>query len=152
MKAAMRVFENVMNDTAFQEEISKYIYHYDIDTDSHWMWTPQQVFKKIYEGKEFYKTEIDSTADLYWIIVKKRKPRTRNPARGYGYKNKKEIYTYTWFLDSEKIPEIAGHIAHEWSHKLGFIHKFHHHEMRDYTVPYAFGSTVAKYAKKYSAE
>ena len=150
MKAALHIFELVMNDTAFQRALLNTKFVFDVPNDPNINLSTLQIVSKIYAGKEFYKPMEDNVANVHWIIVKKRRPIfTRHPALGEGAEDGVEIFTYTWFFDSGDIAEITGHIAHEWSHKIGFEHAFHPHPGRDDTVPYAFGYLVRDFAKKY---
>ena len=153
MKLAMSIFEKVMNDKDFQNELSSFPYQYDVDTDTNRTLTPQQVAVKLMNGQEFYKKDNDQTANLHWFIKKKNKPLfSRHPAIGYGNEDGIPIYTYTWFFDNSDIADIVGHIAHEWSHKVGFEHQYEPHPRRDNTVPYAFGNLFVKYAAKYATQ
>lgn len=155
MKLAMSIFEKVMNDKDFQNELSTFSYQYDVDSDPNRTLTPRQVATKLMNGQEFYKKDNDYTANLHWFIKKKNRPLfSRYPAIGYGNEGGISIYTYTWFFDNSNsdISAIVGHIAHEWSHKVGFEHQFNPHPKRNSTVPYAFGNLVTKYAKKYETQ
>lgn len=152
MNAAMSLFEEVMNDTSFQNALLAKTFYFDVAGDQNKLLTTKEIVEKIFAAKEFYRDGADAVANLFWIIEKKNKPIfTRNPAIGYGDAGEVEIYTYTWFFiqeDRDNLAAIAGHIAHEWSHKLGFQHLFNPHKKRKYTVPYAFGYLVEEYALK----
>ncbi len=152
MKAALRLFEEVMNDTSFQNALLSKSFYFDVPGDQNKLLNTKEIVDKIYGAKEFYRDTADRVANLVWVIEQKKKPMfTRNPAIGYGDAGEVEIYTYTWFFNKEEpesLADIAGHIAHEWSHKLGFQHLFNPHKKRKYTVPYAFGYLVKEYALK----
>lgn len=154
MKKAIRIFEKVMNDKNFQKEISEFPYQYDVPNDPNRTLTPQQVVTKIFDGQEFYLMNKDNIANLHWFIKKKKRPIfSRHPAKGYGNPSEVQIYTYTWFFDEDSnLASIVGHIAHEWSHKIGFDHLFKSHVGRENTVPYAFGDIVSKYVGTYLQE
>ncbi len=150
MKLTLSIFEKVMNDKDFQKELGELKFHSDVDTDPNKNLTTKQIIEKIYAAEEFYNSESDNKADIYWIIEKKGKPWfSKHPAIGYGNETEREIYTYSWFLKSGDLTEIVGHISHEWTHKIGFVHQFNPHDRRPETVPYAFGSLVEKHAQKY---
>lgn len=152
MKAAMSLFEEVMNDTSFRNALLAKTFYFDVAGDQNKLLSTKEIVDKIFAAREFYRDSADGVANLFWIIEKKNKPIfTRNPAIGYGDAGEVEIYTYTWFFwqeDRENLAAIAGHIAHEWSHKLGFQHLFNPHKKRKFTVPYAFGYLVKEYAIK----
>lgn len=152
MKKALLIFEKVMNDKSFQEDLQKLTFHFDIEDDPNRNLTTSQIVKTLYEAKEHYSTKPDNNAQIYWYIQK------RNffsnlfkgcSTIGYGEETEKEINTYTCFINRADLPELAGHISHEWSHKIGFAHKQKRHNRRNETVPYAFGYLVRKHAKKH---
>lgn len=150
MKLALLVFEKVMNDKDFQKELADLKFYSDTDDDPNKTLNASQMVEKIYAAKEFYNSQADYKADVYWLIKKKRKPLfSKYPAIGYGNETEKEIYTYSWYLEKAVLAEIVGHIAHEWTHKLGFVHQFEPHKRRDETLPYAFGYLVEKHSTKY---
>jgi hypothetical protein len=155
MKKVMKIFEKVMNDIAFQNDIASFSYEYDVDGDPNANMTPLQVATKLMDGAEVYKTDIDHTANLHWFIEFHRKPLRflhPDPPIGYGDPGKISIYTYSWFFDEGDIAGITGHIAHEWSHKVGFDHDPNNHPGRENTVPYAFGYMVEQYAANFVNE
>lgn len=74
---------------------------------------------------------------------------TGSQAIGYTYPNSRWQWINKWFLDltSTKPADIAGNIAHEYAHKLGFDHAYNFHSKRQYTVPYAIGYLVRDMSK-----
>lgn len=55
----------------------------------------------------------------------------------------------SWFINDSEVDshEIAGNLAHEWMHKLGFDHAFNSYSGREHTVPYAVGYLVEKISR-----
>lgn len=154
MKRALTAFEQIMNDENFQKELLARTFHSDRDDDPNRTLTTPQVVEKIYAAKEHYTVDADNKADIYWIIKKRgalAKLFKGCSVLGFGDEEDKEVYTYSCFLDGEdtEFGEIVGHIAHEWTHKLDFVHQFDNHSRRNETVSYAFGNLVTKYAEKY---
>lgn len=128
MKKALVIFEKVMKDVDFQKELRAKIFKSDTDDDEFKNFTTEQIIQKIYAGGEEYKVDTDNTADIYWYADKKgwwqRQLDSKCSKIGYGYPSEKEIYTYTCLLDDDDLMgKLVGHIAHEWSHKIGFVHK-----------------------------
>ncbi len=152
MKRAARIFESVLNDPEFQRDFETRKFKSDRDDDLVQDPTAGQVIEKIYAAGELYKPEPDNTADIYWYAEKKSfwKRLARNcDTIGYGYPGEKKIFTYTCLIDEEgSLAEMVGNLAHEWSHKLGFVHRSEDHSERDLTVPYVFGYLVGDYAAK----
>lgn len=161
MKRATVIFEKVMNDMEFQEELKIKTFKSDRPDDLIQNPTSEQVIEKIYGASEpYYQPETNHTADIYWYEVKQswwqRNVSNRNcKTIGYSYLQRngyeQKIFSYDCFLGNKKteFSKIVGHIAHEWSHKLGFQHQTDPHPERPLTVPYTFGDLVAKYAEKY---
>lgn len=155
MRRALAIFERVMNDELFQKELSAFKFYSgsdaapDLDT--------KEVVKELYEAAEHYNSIPDNTAQIYWIIRK----RTRLMSiiqdcdwfcrvKGFGWSAGKEIYTYTCFFDSKKteLSDLVNHIAHEWTHKLGYEDNADDDDRINETVPYAFGNLVEEHALK----
>lgn len=153
MKRAARIFENVMNDPEFQGELRTRTFKSDDDDDLIKDPSAEQVIEKLYAGSELYKPEPNNSADIYWFAKKTsfwRKITDKCDTIGYGYQGHKNIYTYTCLLDEkDSMAKLVGHIAHEWSHKLGFTHRDDDDSHIDLTVPYVFGDLVAKHAVKW---
>ena len=157
MKRALNIFEQVMNDESFREELLGSRFHSDKDDDPFKNWSTQQIVTAIYKAAEEYEnSKPNYTADINWI-VKGRGFFTRTISDrdcstiGFFDYEENAIITYTCFFDDEEkeLSLIVGHVAHEWTHALGFVHKYDDHPRRDETVPYTFGNLVSKYADKY---
>lgn len=153
MKRAARIFEMVLNDAEFQKEFETETFKSDRDDDLVRNPTAAQVIQKIYAAGEHYRPTPNHTADIYWFAEKPsfwNRLTSRCDVNGYGYAGENEIYTYTCLLDEkDSMAELVGHIAHEWSHKLGFVHQPKDHSERHLTVPYVFGYLVSKHAVKW---
>lgn len=149
MLKAMRIFEKVMNDPDFQKELLVQKFLFDLPADPMRHLTTKQIVDTLYSGKEWYDPVVDHTADIYWICNKRKHKPHFSKAIGYGLPTDSTIHTYIFFVRNASLSDIANNLAHEWSHKLGFDHKFNDHSERDQTVPYLFGDLVEKYAKRY---
>jgi len=101
------------------------------------------VYKILMSGKEILDGKIDQTANIYLKIDR---GFTRNVV-GYTYANTKWQWLYKWVLDSWDYKDIAGNLAHEWSHKAGFDHEYNYTYLREYSVPYAVGTFVSDWKK-----
>lgn len=151
MANAINKFEQVMNTEALKQEIINFSCSLGDRFENNAGMTNQQVYEKIMTAAEEYKPDQDYTANLHLVLVRKRKPWfTRYPAIGYGRPGQAKIYTYTWWFNQAKDYEYAGHIAHEWAHKIGFDHSFKPTKTRRFSVPYALGDIVEKLARDIS--
>lgn len=158
MKRALIIFEQVMNDECFQNELLGSRFYSDRDNDPYKSWSTQQVVKKIYEAAEEHDNSAPNyIADINWIVkgrgffARTIYDRDCSTIGKFDYEKENAIVTYTCFFDDEdkEFSLIVGHVAHEWTHALGFVHEFDYHPRRDETVPYTFGYIVSKYAEKY---
>jgi hypothetical protein len=135
MESSLKKFETVMNSDELKRKILEFTSPAGSQFEDNLGLNNQQVFEKLYAGEEFYTAGVDYTADLHLVLVKKSKPLfQRYPAIGYGNPGQKEIYTYSRWFRSAKDYEYAGHITHEWSHKVGFDHSFRPTASRDFSV------------------
>lgn len=152
MLMAIEVFKQVMNAPDFKKKLLKKKFYYDRKEDPNKDLTTAEIVNKIFRGEEKFKKDADFRANIYWIVKECERPKNqKRPALGAGLReNPFFFYTNSWFIDDpKKFNNLVGHLAHEWSHKLGFMHEEKHHKKRPGTVPYSFGYLVATYAKIY---
>lgn len=148
LKNSLKKFEFVMNSKELKNRIVNFQSPLNNRFEDNLGLSNEQIFERIHTGEEVYEPGRDFEADLYLVLIKKRRPLlARNPAIGYGLPGQKEIYTYSWWFNKAKENDYAGHIAHEWAHKVGFDHSFSPSSTRNYSVPYAFGYMVEELCK-----
>lgn len=104
-----------------------------------------QIYTRLMEGKEMEPEETydDYEADIYLRIDRKNKP----GVIGYTYPTTKWQWIYQRIVDTWGIEDVAGNLAHEWCHKMGFEHESNWTEERRYSVPYAVGYWVRDFIK-----
>lgn len=110
-------------------------FHYTDDTN-------EQVYNKIMSGAEVLDQEEDNEADIFleldngftWSAI------------GYTYPNTKWQWVYNRFFKRMTAAGLAGNIAHEWMHKIGYDHEFNWTPLREHSVPYWVGYFVEEYA------
>lgn len=100
--------------------------------------TNKAIYKRIMSGQEELRPGVDNEADITLIIDRRR---TRNVV-GYTYPNSIKQWIYSKFFNRYTYKEVAGNIAHEWCHKLGFDHARGYHYTRQFTIPYSIGYFV----------
>ncbi len=156
VKEATLLIEKVINSEEFKYNVLNYtqkngkigfhfrktIFGKNID----YPYTNQEVFDMIMLSKEHAGNKAPHQMDLYLHLLAE----SNDGVVGYGNADEKEIYTYNnWFNIILSTEEYAGHIVHEWTHKLGFDHAFGRFAPnRDNSVPYAIGELVVRLAKK----
>lgn len=155
-KAGERM-QYVFNHEKFKEFVLNYSYNYVKTTGALW-WkktytekryvfanngglSNYQIYNKLLSGSETLDPELDGIADVFITVDR----RNKKGVIGYTYPNTKWQYIYHWVLNSWGVNEIAGNIAHEWCHKIGFDHDFKRTAIRPYSVPYAIGYFVSEF-------
>ena len=101
-------------------------------------YTNEEVFDLLMKAEENSGNADSGSMDLYLILLQE----VNSGVVGYGNPDCKEIYTYRNWFETFTVAEYAGHITHEWTHKLGFDPSFHYNRKRKYSVPYAIGDMV----------
>lgn len=103
--------------------------------------TREQVYTHLMGGQETLAQPMptpNNTADIELVIDRGRSW----SAIGYTYPNTVKQWIYSWFLKSD-YRRVAGNLAHEWCHKMGYGHEYRYNPTRQHTVPYAVGDFVA---------
>jgi hypothetical protein len=102
---------------------------------------PLGVYYNLLEGAEKHSPEKDGEADIFLKLDYRYVGRVL----GYTYANSIWQWVYNWFFRKGTEAAIAGNIAHEWCHKMGYNHEYRRVRNRDKTVPYAVGYFVRDY-------
>lgn len=99
----------------------------------------KDMFKIVNNGNELVLGEgSDGEADVFWKL----NPRSKRGVVGYTYANTVWQWTYLNWARNMSDEELAGHLVHEWLHKLGGKHSYKSHALRKYTFVYACGYYV----------
>jgi len=105
----------------------------------------EEVLKHIMAGGEDLSPEKDQEADIQVTVAV--------GSRGViGWTNPHTPMQWisSWFINSSSVDahEVAGNLAHEWCHKLGFDHAFQPYSGREDTVPYSVGYLIEKISRE----
>lgn len=116
----------------------------------------EEVWATFTRAAEGYDSVPDGDMDLH-LVGKHRFLRWPFGMPGYpvGFGNGEEdppIYTYHTWLRENSENAIAGHIVHEWTHKIGYEHDFNYRPNRPCSVPYALGEMVVHFAKQLQSD
>jgi len=154
LKKAVRIMANRIGSQGFRQFCENYTFSYRTHTGMLW-WkrytthhqsgfkfpnglNGAEVYQSIMHGAETLSPVKNRTADMELTID----TRNKRSVLGYTYPNSVRQYMYSWLL--ETTPDrVAGNLAHEWCHKLGFDHKHRYNSTRRHSVPYAVGDFVA---------
>lgn len=102
-----------------------------------------QVYEKLTSGSETLNPGEDHDADISITIDRK----NVRGVIGYTYPTSRMQWIYSWYFKAYSAAEIAGNLAHEYCHKIGFDHEFNNVPGREFTVPYAIGYQTVKIAR-----
>lgn len=147
LQSALKQLQSVLNSQQFKDAVLNYttdgkptfsfkknLFH------SFEIYTNKQVFEMIQQAHEVPGNVTDGSVDLYLELLNGGGGSTV----GYGNPGNETIYTYSEWFDAQTEASIADHIAHEWTHKIGFDHAKYawQDKNRDRSVPYGIGELV----------
>jgi hypothetical protein len=141
IKQAADIVERVLNSEQFHQAVVNFTYEGEPQFVQNNGLSNEQIYQTLMAGRETYNGVDDHVANLdlnlytppfykKWSVV------------GYGYPGQPEIFMNWYYFDSFSIAEVAGNVAHEWCHKLGFDHDYKRTARRPYSVPYGIGGLV----------
>lgn len=141
---ATTLMANVLNSREFRDAVLSAEFAgkpgFASDTRS-----PQEVYATIRAARENYTDAADGEVDLNlklenfsWF---------QRHTVGYTTESSDTLTTNRRFYSGFDETEVAGHLAHEWLHKLGFEHDFNATARRPDSVPYELGELVERLAK-----
>lgn len=110
--------------------------------------TNRQIYEKILHGTEKLSPEENNAMDVEISLYSDYDSRVL----GYTRPDTKKIWMNMKYFNKHSIAELAGHLVHEWLHKLGFGHEEDWTPTREDTVPYAIGYIVRDIAEKIDEE
>lgn len=141
LNSAVQYLQEYCNSAEFKDKIitARYLGKYQFANNDGL--SNEQVYNLIMSGKEALQPTEDGEWDIsltiyntYW--------RGRNVI-GYTYPNTSMQWINRRFFSWFTPEQIAGNLAHEYCHKLGFDHDFNATIKRQYSIPYVVGDVVA---------
>ncbi len=146
LNESLKLVEKVINTEAFKDKVLNFTMPNGKVTFFYRPWHKKysnaEVLDLIYSASEEYDGGQKGVIDLYLHL----EPGGDGSVVGYGNEGDKWINTYETPFAGMSRPEIAGHIFHEWLHKIGFVHDFYDVPKRRYSVPYAVGEIMEQLA------
>lgn len=146
LNKAVVIFETVINSEEFKQEILNYTYQKKPHFVNNNGQTNEQIFATIMAGKETFTEQADSVADFDLTIYNS--GWTGRNVVGYTNPGTSKIFMNRRFYSTFEPYEIAGNMAHEWCHKLGYDHDYKRTARRAYSIPYAVGDIVVELGAK----
>jgi hypothetical protein len=108
--------------------------------------TPAEVYAVIRAAKETFTQVADGEVDLN--VELKSLSWFQRGVVGYTTPSSDTVTTNRRFYSGFDESDIAGHLGHEWLHKLGFEHDFKATARRPHSVPYALGELIESLAAR----
>jgi hypothetical protein len=102
------------------------------------------LYDRLLQGSERLTPGIDYTATISVTLDKSAK----KGVLGYTYPSTRMQWIYNSFFERATPAVIAGNLAHEYCHKLGFTHSAKFTPTREFTVVYAIGYMTRDIAKE----
>ena len=146
--AAAAILEYTVNSIEFKDSVYGHVYDRQIQFADNQGLSNKQIYDVIMSGQETLNPVLDYEWNIDLILYSKRFTKTI----GYTYPNVTWVKSNLRFVRSMSIAKLAGHIAHEHCHKLGFGHDFKLTKKRPYSVPYAIGTIVEALADEFLKE
>lgn len=147
MKDALKRLKVVINSAEFKNKVINHSYNGDktfIDNNG---LTNEEIYQKIMAASETLSPEEDHEIDIDITLYF-----ANNSTVGYTYPNVNKIWVNRKFFSTYSLAKVAGNVAHEWTHKLGFDHDFQRTERRNFSVPYAVGSIIQELIENMTPE
>ena len=138
MQQALQVLELILNSQEFKQRVLSFRNAKGQRTfSSNQGLSNEQVYERIMMGAETLLPGTEGEVNLYLALYSERWSRVV----GYTKPSINRISINEKFFRNFTPAQIAGNLAHEWVHKLGFDHR----SAKEYdSVPYAIGDIVAQ--------
>jgi hypothetical protein len=143
LEQATGLLANVLNSREFRDAVlsSKFAGKPGFADEAR---SPQEIYAAIRAAQENFTSAADGEVDLN-VSLQNLSWFSRNVV-GYTTPGSDTITTNRRFFSNYEPAEIAGHLGHEWLHKLGFEHDHAATADRPYSVPYAVGELIERLA------
>jgi hypothetical protein len=147
LERSIQLLETILNHTLFRQRVLAYTYKgvkAFVDNEGQ---SNEIIFQTILDASENLTPGKDHTINVQLTFYY-----SSSSTVGYTTVTTRLIKINTKFFDQYSHSEVAGNLAHEWMHKLGYDHASHYSESRDHSVPYAIGYLVADMGEEIEGE
>jgi hypothetical protein len=144
---AVEILEKVMNSNEFKQRVQNFTFQGETRFHQNNGMSNEQIYQHLMTGEEDLIPGVDRTMNFDLTLYRSKNPWSK--VKGYTkpdtiriWMNKKFFRKTSW-----TAIDVAGNMAHEWVHKMGFGHDYRHNADRPYSVPYAIGYIVGDVAR-----
>lgn len=144
VEKAIDIIKSVISSQEFKHKVINFSYNGNKSFVDNKGLSNEEIYQILLNGKENLFPEVDYEMDLELELYY-----SSNNTVGYTYPNTTRVWMNTKYFNVFTVPEVAGNIFHEWTHKLGFDHATYYSASRDASVPYAIGYLIRDLGKLY---
>jgi predicted RNA-binding protein with PUA-like domain len=147
VNAAKEALEKIMNSEEFKQKVIHFTWNGVRQYNDNNGMTNEQIYDHLMTGSEILMPDTVGVMNFDLTLYRSKNPWSK--VKGYTTADSMRIYMNTKFFrqSSWTAADVAGNMAHEWVHKMGFGHDYRHNEERPYSVPYAIGYIVGEMAR-----
>ncbi|MBT4791385.1 MAG: hypothetical protein HON90_07425 [Halobacteriovoraceae bacterium] len=143
MHDALARLKIVINSKEFKQKVLDHQFEGQNSFEDNDGLTNEEIYDLIMLGSEVLQPEDDEQMDLDITLYY-----ASNSTVGYTYPDTVRTWINNKFFKTYTLGKVAGNVAHEWTHKLGFGHDFRNTANRKYSVPYGVGNIVKELVDK----
>lgn len=142
MEDAMAVLEKIVNSQEFKDRVINFTNSAgERSFRSNNNLTNEQIYDKFMEGRETLQQNTPGEMNFYLKLYNK----PWSKVIGWTSGDINTIHINYKFFKNFRLADVAGNLAHEWTHKLGFGHKSaKEHD----SAPYGIGYIVRELGEK----
>lgn len=146
IQTAFQVLEAVVNSDEFKDRVINFKNTKgDRSYASNKGMTNEEIYQAFMEGRETLQPNTPGEMNFYLRLYN----RPWSKVIGYTTGDTNVININWKFFKNFKPNDVAGNLAHEWTHKIGFDHKSAaEHDSAPYAIGYIVDELAAKYLQK----
>lgn len=146
IQAAFQVLEAVVNSEEFKDRVINFKNTKgERSFASNKGMTNEEIYQTFMEGRETLQPNTPGEMNFYLRLYN----RPWSKVIGYTTGDTNLININWKFFKNYKPSDVAGNLAHEWTHKIGFDHKSAaEHDSAPYAIGYIVDELAAKYLQK----
>jgi hypothetical protein len=145
---AVEILKAVMNSETFKQKVLAFHFKGENRFHQNNGMTNQEIYNHLMEAREDLMPDTPGIMNFFLELYRSKNP--WSSVKGYTKPDTMTIWLNTKFfrLRSWTAKDVAGNMAHEWVHKMGFGHDYYDNADRAYSVPYAIGYLVEEIASE----
>lgn len=145
---AVEILETVINSQEFKDRVLNFTFKGEKQFHRNNGLSNKEIYHHIMTGEEVLMPNSVGIMNFDLTLYRSKNPWSK--VKGYTKPDTMRIWMNTKFFrrTSWTSIDVAGNMAHEWVHKMGYGHAYKHNPDRPYTVPYAIGYLVGDIARE----